>query len=66
MREAWKQETIHPASIAHCQTVEEQQLLAGVKPDFIHLSIGIQEVEELIADLYQALSGGKEYAYHRE
>lgn len=65
MGEAWKQETIHPAVVMHRQMVEEQKLFAGVTPGFIHLSIGIQKVEELIAGLYQALSGGKEYAYHR-
>lgn len=65
MGEAWKQETIHPAGVMHCQMVEEQQLLAGVTPDFIYLSVGIQKVEEFIADLHQALSGGKEHAYHR-
>lgn len=65
MGEARKQAMIHPAGIMHCQMVEEQKHLAGVTPDFIRLSVGIQKVEELIADLHQALSGGKEYAYHR-
>lgn len=66
MGEAWKQGMIGPAGITYPQIAKEQQLLAGVTPDFIHLSVGIQKVEELIADLHQALSGGKEYAYHRE
>lgn len=65
MGEAWKQETIQLAGVMYCQIVEKQKLFAGVIPDFIHLSIGIQKVEELLAGLHQALSGGKEYAYHR-
>ncbi|MFX3625055.1 MAG: bifunctional O-acetylhomoserine aminocarboxypropyltransferase/cysteine synthase [Ectobacillus sp.] len=56
---------IHPASTTHRQLTEEQQRLAGVTPDLIRLSVGIEDVADLIADLNQALSGGEKYAHHR-
>lgn len=46
---------IHPASTTHAQLSEEQQKNAGVTPDMIRLSIGIEDVEDLIYDLKQAL-----------
>ncbi|MGX7349575.1 O-acetylhomoserine aminocarboxypropyltransferase/cysteine synthase family protein [Dolosicoccus paucivorans] len=46
---------IHPASTTHSQLSDEEQLAAGVKPDLIRLSIGLENVEDLIADLTQAL-----------
>lgn len=46
---------IHPASTTHSQLSEEDQLAAGVTPDMIRLSIGIEDVEDLIEDLDQAL-----------
>ncbi|MGE5676494.1 MAG: O-acetylhomoserine aminocarboxypropyltransferase/cysteine synthase family protein, partial [Pseudomonadota bacterium] len=46
---------IHPASTTHAQLSEEDQLAAGVTPDMIRLSIGIEDVSDLIADLDQAL-----------
>jgi O-acetylhomoserine (thiol)-lyase len=49
---------IHPASTTHEQLTEEEQLAAGVTPDFIRLSIGIEDVEDIIADLDQALETG--------
>ncbi|UOY91297.1 bifunctional O-acetylhomoserine aminocarboxypropyltransferase/cysteine synthase [Ectobacillus sp. JY-23] len=56
---------IHPASTTHRQLTEQQQRLAGVTPDLVRLSVGIEDVEDLIADLNQALSGGKQYAHYR-
>jgi O-acetylhomoserine (thiol)-lyase len=47
---------IHPASTTHRQLDEEQQKAAGAGPDVIRLSIGIETVEDIIADLDQALS----------
>lgn len=49
---------IHPASTTHEQLSEEEQRAAGVTPDFIRLSIGIEDVEDIIADLHQALETG--------
>ncbi|MEM8867730.1 MAG: O-acetylhomoserine aminocarboxypropyltransferase/cysteine synthase family protein [Verrucomicrobiota bacterium] len=46
---------IHPATTTHQQLDEEQQASTGVTPDFIRLSVGIEDVEDLIADLDQAL-----------
>ncbi|WP_020059718.1 bifunctional O-acetylhomoserine aminocarboxypropyltransferase/cysteine synthase [Bacillus sp. 123MFChir2] len=55
---------IHPASTTHRQLTEEQQCLAGVTPDLIRLSVGIEDAKDIIADLGAALSGGKQYADH--
>jgi O-acetylhomoserine (thiol)-lyase len=46
---------IHPASTTHAQLSETDQKAAGVTPDMIRLSIGIEDVEDLIYDLDQAL-----------
>lgn len=46
---------IHPASTTHAQLTESEQLTAGVTPDLIRLSIGIEDAEDLIYDLDQAL-----------
>lgn len=46
---------IHPASTTHSQLSEEEQTSAGVAPDLIRLSIGIEDVEDLIFDLDNAL-----------
>ena len=47
---------IHPASTTHQQLSADEQKAAGVTPDFIRLSIGLEDFEDLIADLDQALS----------
>ncbi|MDR6814969.1 O-acetylhomoserine (thiol)-lyase [Neorhizobium sp. 2083] len=47
---------IHPASTTHRQLTEEQQVAAGAGPDVVRLSIGIEDVADIIADLDQALS----------
>ncbi|MGI6668622.1 MAG: O-acetylhomoserine aminocarboxypropyltransferase/cysteine synthase family protein [Acetivibrionales bacterium] len=46
---------IHPASTTHAQLSEEEQRAAGVTPDQIRLSIGIEDAEDLIYDLDRAL-----------
>lgn len=46
---------IHPASTTHAQLSEEEQLAAGVTPDMIRLSIGIEDPEDLLEDLAYAL-----------
>lgn len=48
---------IHPASTTHSQLTEDEQTTSGVSPDYIRLSIGIEDKEDLIADLEGALSG---------
>ena len=47
---------IHPASTTHQQLTKEEQEATGVTEDFIRLSIGIEDVEDIIADIDQALS----------
>ncbi|MCU0913975.1 MAG: O-acetylhomoserine aminocarboxypropyltransferase/cysteine synthase [Planctomycetes bacterium] len=47
---------IHPASTTHQQLAVEEQLATGVTPDFIRLSIGIENIDDIIADIEQALS----------
>lgn len=46
---------IHPASTTHRQQTDEQLMEAGVYPDLIRMSIGIENVEDIIADIQQAL-----------
>ena len=46
---------IHPATTTHQQLSPEEQLSTGVTPDFIRLSIGIEHVDDIIADIEQAL-----------
>jgi O-acetylhomoserine (thiol)-lyase len=46
---------IHPASTTHSQLTVEQQLAAGVSASFIRLSVGIENIEDILADLKQAL-----------
>lgn len=47
---------IHPATTTHQQLSPEEQLATGVTPDFVRLSIGIENVEDIIADIEQALA----------
>lgn len=47
---------IHSASTTHRQLTEEQQIKAGAAPNVVRLSIGIENVEDIIADLDQALT----------
>ena len=47
---------LHPASTTHRQMTDEQLLEAGVTPDLIRLSVGIEDVSDIIADLDQALT----------
>ncbi len=46
---------IHPASTTHSQLTPEQQASAGVSPDFVRLSIGIEDLDDILWDLNQAL-----------
>ena len=47
---------IHPATTTHQQLSAEEQLSTGVTPDFIRLSIGLEHVDDIIADIDQALA----------
>ncbi|MEY2820288.1 MAG: hypothetical protein RL275_3751 [Chloroflexota bacterium] len=46
---------IHPASTTHSQLSDEEQTAAGVSPDFIRLSIGLEDIDDILWDLNQAL-----------
>jgi O-acetylhomoserine (thiol)-lyase len=46
---------IHPASTTHQQLTVEEQGLTGVTQDFVRLSVGIEAIEDILADLEQAL-----------
>jgi O-acetylhomoserine (thiol)-lyase len=50
---------IHPATTTHQQLNGEQQLEAGVTPDLVRLSVGIEEVDDLIWDLEQAIAASQ-------
>ncbi|HUF10981.1 MAG TPA: PLP-dependent transferase, partial [Rhodothermales bacterium] len=46
----------HPASTTHRQLSEEELVTAGVTPDMIRLCIGIEHIDDIIADVEQALN----------
>ena len=50
---------IHPASTTHQQLAAAEQVAAGVTPEMVRLSIGLEDVEDLIWDLDQALTESK-------
>ena len=47
---------IHPASTTHRQLDEAQQLAAGVKPDMIRISVGLEHIDDILWDIDQALA----------
>jgi O-acetylhomoserine (thiol)-lyase len=46
---------IHPASTTHSQLDAEEQAATGVTPGYVRLSIGIEHIDDILADLSQAL-----------
>ena len=46
---------IHPASTTHRQLTDEQLEAAGVKPDLIRISVGMEDIEDILWDIDQAL-----------
>ncbi len=50
---------LHPASTTHRQLTEEQQLAAGISPSLIRVSVGLESIEDIIADFDQALERTK-------
>jgi O-acetylhomoserine (thiol)-lyase len=50
---------IHPASTTHRQLSDEEQLRAGVTPDMIRLSVGIEDIDDILWDIDQALAKAK-------
>jgi O-acetylhomoserine (thiol)-lyase len=51
---------IHPASTTHQQLTDDEKLATGVTDDFIRMSVGLEDVEDLIADIDQALKRSQE------
>ncbi len=51
---------IHPASTTHQQLTAEEQVATGVSPDYVRLSIGLEDVEDIKADIDQALQASQE------
>ena len=47
---------LHPASTSHSQLSEEQQKASGLTPELVRLSVGIEHIDDIIADLEQGLS----------
>jgi O-acetylhomoserine (thiol)-lyase len=47
---------IHPATTTHQQLSEEEQAATGATPDFIRLSIGIENIDDILEDIDQALN----------
>jgi O-acetylhomoserine (thiol)-lyase len=50
---------IHPASTTHQQLTPEEQVRAGVTPEYIRVSVGIEDAADIIADLDQALQASR-------
>ncbi|HDS74017.1 MAG TPA: O-acetylhomoserine aminocarboxypropyltransferase/cysteine synthase, partial [Firmicutes bacterium] len=50
---------IHPATTTHQQLTPEEQASSGVTDDYIRLSIGLENIEDIIADLDQALAASQ-------
>ena len=50
---------IHPASTTHSQLTAEEQQRTGVTPEYVRLSIGIEDIEDILADLDQALGASQ-------
>ena len=50
---------LHPASHTHRQMSDEQLVEAGVQPDLIRLSVGIENVNDIISDIKQAMEKSK-------
>jgi O-acetylhomoserine (thiol)-lyase len=48
---------IHPATTTHSQLTEAEQATTGVTPDFVRLSVGLESIGDILADLEQALEG---------
>jgi O-acetylhomoserine (thiol)-lyase len=46
---------LHPASMTHRQLSEEQQIQAGIRPEMIRFSVGIEDIEDIKSDIAQAL-----------
>ena len=51
---------IHPASTTHSQLNEQEQLAAGVTPGLVRLAVGIEHIDDILADLEQGFTAAKQ------
>ena len=51
---------IHPATTTHQQLTAEEQIAAGVTPDYIRVSVGIEDIADIVADFAQALQASQQ------
>jgi len=54
---------IHPASTTHLQLSAEEQATTGVTPELVRLSVGIEDIRDILADLDQAIEAANGYAF---
>jgi len=54
---------IHPASTTHAQLSVEEQATTGVTPELVRLSVGIEDIRDILADLDQAIKVANGYAF---
>jgi O-acetylhomoserine (thiol)-lyase len=57
---------IHPASTTHSQLTPEERLQAGVTPDLVRISVGLEDLDDILADLDQALAASQKAATEGE
>ena len=50
---------IHPASTTHSQLTEDEQLYSGVEPGMIRLSVGLESIEDILADLDKGFAAAR-------
>jgi O-acetylhomoserine (thiol)-lyase len=50
---------IHPGSTTHQQLTDEEQVAAGISPDMIRISVGLEDLDDILWDLEQALSASQ-------
>ena len=50
---------IHPASTTHSQLTEEEQASTGVRPGLVRLSVGIEAIDDILADLELGFAAAK-------
>jgi len=50
---------IHPASTTHSQLTTDEQLATGVTPEYVRISVGIEDVKDIVADMDQALRASR-------
>jgi O-acetylhomoserine (thiol)-lyase len=50
---------IHPASTTHSQLTEDEQATTGVSPDLVRLSIGVETIDDILADLDTGFAAAK-------